>query len=384
MHSLKHALAAAALSCVALACQAHQPPLYLETSKAWGVVVADFNNDGKDDLFITGHDAADRIWYRVGEGYVPSAQVFDWVDRHDCDAADVDGNGRLDLYCAVGGGRGVGSGPNELWLQGTDGVFTLAASHGAEDPYGRGRIPVFLDANHDGRPDVYLTNEATQRPDGQANHNRLFINQGSGRFAEALTRATGAQGHGCAERGDLNGDGWDDLVVCHASGPAKVYLNDRAGDFQELHTAANARPWHAARLADMNGDGLDDLVLLVEGNRLQVWLNSGQGQRFDAPALDVALAVSGRSLAVGDLNADGRQDIYVVLSRTDCRSQGTDRSADLVFEGRAGQRWAMVRQPQPSFPGCGSLAEPVDGQRVLLMNGGVAHRGANYLLSWQD
>lgn len=384
MHFSTRALAMAALAMTALGCRAEYAATYLETSRAWGVVVADFNGDGQDDLFITGHDADDRIWYRSGDAYVPAAQVFDWVDRHDCDAADVDGNGRLDLYCAVGAGRGVGTGPKELWLQGSDGVFTLAAGHGAEDPYGRGRIPVFLDANRDGLPDIYLTNEATQRPDGQVNHNHLFINQGGARFLEKTTRATGPQGHQCAERGDVNGDGWDDLVVCDAVSPARLYVNDRAGDFEPWQTPANAVAWRSARLADMNDDGRDDLVLIVAGNRLQVWLNTGTGLHFDAPALDVALSVNAQSVAVGDFNADGRRDMYVVLSRTDCRTLGVDRSPDLVFEGRPRQRWAMVPQPQGDFAGCGSLAETVDDGRVLLMNGGVSHRGANFVLSWDD
>ena len=42
--------------------------------------------------------------------------VFSGVDRRGCAAADVDGSGLPDLYCAVGGERGAGLKANELWL----------------------------------------------------------------------------------------------------------------------------------------------------------------------------------------------------------------------------------------------------------------------------
>src|SRR3954470_8674944 len=74
---------------------------WLESSKGWGAVVADFDRDGRDDLFVTGHDRDDRLWFASPTGYVPGRQVLPFVDRHACAAADVDRDGRLDLYCAV-------------------------------------------------------------------------------------------------------------------------------------------------------------------------------------------------------------------------------------------------------------------------------------------
>jgi len=59
----------------------------LEISKAWHLVVADFNGDGCDDILVGGHDPDDRIWYRTLTGYQPGPFVFDVVDRHACDAA---------------------------------------------------------------------------------------------------------------------------------------------------------------------------------------------------------------------------------------------------------------------------------------------------------
>ena len=59
-----------------LAAQAQYTATFIETSKVWGSVVADFNRDGHDDFFITGHDQSDRIWYWTKKGYKPAAQAL--------------------------------------------------------------------------------------------------------------------------------------------------------------------------------------------------------------------------------------------------------------------------------------------------------------------
>ncbi len=242
-------LASALLASMALSAHGQYSAQFIESSKAWGSAVADFDGDGHDDFLISGHDTDDRIWYWTATGYVPGPQTLVWVDRHDCDAADFNRDGRMDLYCTVGADKGLGEGPNELWLQGSDGWLTQVPNHGAEDRYGSGRLPIVLDFNHDGWPDVFVTNERRDRPDGQPSINRLFLNQGGSHFVEATTIATGEFGWSCVAKGDIDGDGWDDLLVCDDQGPPHIYMNNRAGDFTLLDTPAAAVKWRLARLA---------------------------------------------------------------------------------------------------------------------------------------
>lgn len=383
MSTILRILAAVAVALPALAARAEYEATLLEISRAWGLVVADFDNDGHDDLFISGHDTNDRIWYWTASGHVAGAQVFPYTDRHDCDAADVDRNGRLDLYCAVGARHGLGVGNNELWLQDTAGRFRRQFLHGAEDPYGRGRIPVFFDFNHDAWPDIYVTNEATARPDGHITENRVFVGQPGARFVEQRTIASGPNGFQCATRGDVDGDGWDDLAVCQMHAPGHLYVNNRAGDFIEWSTPATAGGWRDVKLADVDGDGRQDLVAVTGSNRLQVWPNTGAGRLFESPVLDSPLLAPGRSVALGDFDGDGHVDIYVVLQKPDCRELLQDAADDLVYYGRPDGRWERQRLPQ-SFAGCGHLAGTVQGSRVVLLNGGASYDGPNYLLSWDD
>lgn len=381
-HISKLLAAGISMVCLSVPAAAQYRAQWIETTKAWGSVVADFNHDGHDDLFVTGHHAEDRIWYWSPTGYVRSEQVFDWVDRHDCDAADVNLDGKIDIYCTVGADRGEGQGSNQLWLQGSDGVFRQAVEFGAEDPFGRGRLPIFFDFNHDGYPDIYLTNLPTTRPDGQPNINRVFVNQAGQGFKEAATLATGMRGAQCVAKGDVDGDGWDDLLVCHEHGAARLYLNNRAGDFRELSSPAQGSEWRDAKLKDVNGDGRVDLVLIHDSsNTLQVWLNRGAGLYFESTALEATLPHRAASLAVADVDRDGRQDIYVVLADSACASTGRDAAPDLLFKGEAGGGWVKTQLKQ-NYGGCGHLADVVDGHRILLENGGVSLRGPNFVLSW--
>ena len=358
---------------------------WLEYSKGWSSVVADFDRDGHDEVYNTGHDRDDRIWYWTPTGYIPGPHIMPYVDRHACVAADVNQDGLLDLYCAIGADKGTGDKLNELWFQGEDGVFTLQANTGVEDPYGRGRHATFLDFNHDGWPDLYLTNEATDRSDGHPNINHLFINQKDGSFVEQTTNATGSRGFQCARAGDLNNDGRDDLLVCGIKEGSHVYVNNRAGNFIESSTPATVVPWNDARLVDMNGDGHDDLVLVNNKNVLQVWLNVGANPFFvTAPSFAYQMPANAVSVTVGDFDGNGKKDIYVVLADTNCQTTLVDAAPDYVFWGQAdGSYVAQAQTAQKGYIGCGHLADTVDGDKVLLEQGGEGYKGGTYVLRWK-
>jgi len=366
----KHIAIAASLAVAGLAAHAQSGTRYqatwLEYSKGWSSVVADFDGDGHDDVFNTGHDRDDRIWYATPTGYIPGPMVQPYVDRHACVAADVDHDGLLDLYCTIGADKGTGTKLNELWIQTAGGSFTLATNTGVEDPYGRGRHVTFFDLDHDGWPDLYVENEPTARSDGNPNYNHVFLNRHDGTFVEQPTLATGPLGFQCARKGDVDGDGWDDLAVCGVAQGSHLFVNDRHGNFTELSTPATAVAWNDARLVDIDGDGRDDLVLVNTQNVFQVWLNSGSGTFFDAPSFSYALPGVGVSLAVGDFDHDGHQDVYVVLQDAKCQTSLVDLAPDIVFWGQPGGRFTAQAQPQGNLVGCGHLADTVDGDKVLL------------------
>ena len=381
-----------AIGCAALLALAGAPAgaqtsvVYLETSKAWSSVVADFNRDGHDDLFVEGHDGGeDRIWFWTAGGYLPSPFTFPSVDRHACTAADVNQDGLMDMYCAVGAERRTGLKANELWIQQPDGRFAAVLNFGAESPSDSSRYPLFFDLNHDGFPDLYSSSEDVPRDDGLPDYNHVYINKRDTTFTEVQTIATGEKGWKCVSKGDVDGDGWDDLLVCSQSADAQIFVNDHANDFTLLASPAISQ-WRDAKLVDLDGDGRDDLVVVDWNNLLSVYLNTGKSPYYVTPVFRNQLTKGvPQNIAIGDFNQDGRLDIYVTMEATTCENDASglvDRSPDAMFWGAAGNTWTKEILATTTFAGCGHRADTVDGNKVLLENGGVGYRGPNFVLSW--
>ena len=131
----------------------------------------------------------------------------------------------------------------------------------------------------------------------------------------------------------------------------------------------------------MDGDGLVELVVVTTTNRVQVWRNTGTAPYFESALLDELQPVPPRSLAIGDFDHNGRPDIYVVQARADCMELLHDLAPDLVYWGRPTGVWERQKLPQDNA-GCGHQAETVDGDKVLLTNGGYNYEGPSYRLSW--
>ncbi|MDQ5874236.1 MAG: VCBS repeat-containing protein, partial [Actinomycetota bacterium] len=260
----------------------------------------------------------DGTFVETNVGTFPSGPLY---DRHGCATGDFNGDGRPDIYVSIGTCVGTCTRPKELWIQTADGTFVdRAAQFGIDDPGGRGRQPITLNANGDKWPDLFT---------GQApgvdypSPNRLWLNQGGSRFVNPPGLPTEEIGNQCDTAGDFDSDGYDELIVC-GNNTFRVYDNS-GGTWSDATAAVGLPTWARgdAELADLNRDGRLDLVI-VTGNRLEVRLN--KGGRF--PTIIYSLALSdGRDVAVGDADGDGDQDIYVV--------QGTNATVpDLLLLNR--------------------------------------------------
>jgi hypothetical protein len=235
---------------------------------------------------------------------------------------DVDGDNLDDVF--VGGGAGV---PGTLFIQRAGGSFTKAAgaqpwdTENAYDDWGA----TFFDANADGRLDLYVASGGYHvAPGSPSLQDRLYINQGGGRFArDASALPTMLTSTATVRVGDFNGDGRPDLFVGGRLTPRKYpyptrsyLLRNDAGKFTDV--TAEVIPELVspggmitdAAWIDFDGDRRLDLVTVGEWMPIQFHRNEGARLRNVTQSTHLPpLRGWWYSLAAADFDNDGRPDL---------------------------------------------------------------------------
>lgn len=354
-------------------------------SHTWEAEVGNYNKDRWKDVLIVPHYEGPARLYRNDNGHFTQVDTgpdtFKKKDRHDCSWGDVNRDGRKDIFCTVGGGRGVGLKSKELYIQQADGTFEdRAAQYGVEDNRGRGRDTTFVDANGDRFPDLYIGNKFPRR-DTKRSKNKLFINEGGDRFRPGRDFGINRQVGGRSVQAiDYNGDGREDLLVC---GEKRMFLyrNVRNKRYEDVSRKTGvATSCEYARMAKMNGDNKPDLVYITK-RRLTVVLQ--KARRFKQRPSYRRKLRGGTAVETGFVSGDRRADLYVV--------QAGPIDKDLpdltLLNKRGGKDFEKMKIPQ-TRRGRGDHVAPIDYDRngrtdFIVMNGRLKARGPIRLVAFK-
>lgn len=178
------------------------------------------------------------------------------------------------------------------------------------------------DVNGDGRPDLALADTFIAGPPPHPGHAAVILQDPGrpGSFFPALNFATGSDPV-FITIGDLNGDGLPDLVVANSnSHNVSILLQDpnHPGSFLPAKNYATGRFPNSIAIGDLNGDGRPDLAIATSGPGAVSILIQGPslpGSFF--PATTLLPGSTASSVAIGDLNSDGKLDIAVANAGND-------------------------------------------------------------------
>jgi enediyne biosynthesis protein E4 len=257
-----------------------------------GVAAADFNNDGRVDLYFTGNMVANRLY--LNQGKMQFRDITDQAGvglnegwKTGVSLVDINDDGWMDLYVCRSGAENPALRRNLLYVNDgptVDSIPTFtekAAAYGLDDPSYTTQA-VFFDYDKDGDTDCFLLNHSVQdyagfsrllgsyrRQQNPAYGNKLLRNE-DGHFAN-VTDSSGIVSNVLSfglgvNVSDFNNDGWSDLYISNDYNENDyLYLNQKNGTFKEVIRQATGHVSlysMGTDAADLNNDGWSDIVTL--------------------------------------------------------------------------------------------------------------------------
>jgi hypothetical protein len=295
------------------------------STSCWGMSSADVDHNGfKDVLFNGGSQARLMKLNNSGTGVLgsiidlPNGNIF----SQNGNFCDINNDGWEDIFMCndVNESRlwvndGSGNFPAE---QGNTPYINFNVTPGSTAPndesgnYGS----VFTDFDNDGDVDLYIAHCRQGQPAGDLRrYDVLFENNGSNVYT------SNAAAHGSiysdtqdwtSSFGDIDNDGdFDLLLTGHEAGNTnRVMVNDGNGNFSLLTTVSFPANAYESQMIDFDNDGFLDIIMTGSSGQQRVHRNNGNSTFTQVPNATLGFTGTILSFGSGDLNHDGRIDLY--------------------------------------------------------------------------
>ena len=250
------------------------------SSSVQGVTVFDFNNDGLEDIFVSGYGTfTNKLYKNLGnlqfEEVGVAAGISNTGSTRAAAAGDIDNDGDIDLFI------GVIYGPSMVFLNNGDETFSDVTTTTGINNSDNLQAAFWSDYDQDGLLDLYIAN--WNKP------NQLCVNNGTFSFS-------------------------DIAVAMNATGPAADAI--LGGSF-----------------IDFDRDGDEDIFLVQDGNIGSVLLRRESHGSYSniSQSAGVVLPIQGMGVAAGDFNRDGLFDVHIsnMHQNTLMRNEGNQTFSDV-------------------------------------------------------
>jgi len=303
------------------------------------VAVGDLDGDGKADLAVANWASSTVSVFRntsVGDGtvsYAPKQDFATATNPISISIADLDGDGKADLAVAARNSDAI-----SVLLNTSPSVGTI--SYAPKQDFTTAQKPVYVsigDLDGDGRADLVASSEL----DGTVSVLRnTSIGPGSISYAPKTDLAVAATPYGIAIA-DLDADGLNDIVVADFGGSTiSILRNTSPGSgtisyAPKMDVTAGSQPISIAA-SDLDGDGKIDLAVANLGGNVSVLRNtsSAPSSISYAPKMDYATGDQPYSVALSDLDGDGKVDLAVAnrISGNLTLLENTSQIGNISFE----------------------------------------------------
>lgn len=260
---------------------------YIYFYNGGGVAVGDINNDGLQDVLFTGNMVRNRLFLNKGNFKFEDITKQSRVDEMQgwctgATMADVNGDGKLDIYICRSADINPERRKNLLFINNGDLTFTEKAGEFGLADNGYSTQASFFDYDKDGDLDCFIINHSIQKYTAGVQDNPELRKERNPDYASKLYRNDNNHYTNVSDQAgiisnvltfglgvaisDFNNDGWPDIAVSNDfNEPDYLFVNNRNGTFTEqLPKAMDNISLYSmgSDAADYNNDGLVDLVTL--------------------------------------------------------------------------------------------------------------------------